>query len=110
MRNIYRSKTRKKAKSNDPKSRLFFKRRNGVTRVVRDNYRNNWYATVAEVLERDEYECKNIRSGLVCHSKKDLQVHHILPLSKGGRTEKSNLITLCHECHSSRHPHMAREG
>lgn len=28
------------------------------------------------------------------------EVHHILPLSKGGGNEKSNLMALCKSCHS----------
>ena len=28
------------------------------------------------------------------------EVHHILPLSKGGGNEKSNLMALCKPCHS----------
>ena len=28
------------------------------------------------------------------------EVHHILPLSKGGDNEKSNLMALCKSCHS----------
>jgi 5-methylcytosine-specific restriction protein A len=29
------------------------------------------------------------------------EVHHILPLSEGGGNERENLMSLCHECHSS---------
>ena len=28
------------------------------------------------------------------------EVHHVLPLSKGGGNEKSNLMALCKSCHS----------
>jgi len=29
------------------------------------------------------------------------EVHHVLPLSKGGGNESSNLMSLCKSCHSS---------
>jgi 5-methylcytosine-specific restriction protein A len=36
----------------------------------------------------------------VCDSKRDLEVHHILPLAWGGaELEPSNLNTLCARCH-----------
>lgn len=35
-----------------------------------------------------------------------LEVHHIIPLSKGGGNEPENLITLCKRCHKERHKKM----
>lgn len=39
-----------------------------------------------------------------CHKQSKLtpaeEVHHILPLSKGGGNEMSNLMSLCKSCHS----------
>jgi len=32
-----------------------------------------------------------------------LAIHHKIPLSKGGKTEKPNLILLCGRCHSALH-------
>ena len=100
--------------SNRPVRNIFrpaFRRKTaGVTRIRRDNYGNNWYEIIKEVLERDQYKCQNeliVAAKLTkCHSKKDVQVHHILPLSRGGKSEKNNLITLCKDCHESRHSHM----
>ena len=45
------------------------------------------------VLDRDNYQCQ------VCDKTPSAQVHHIIPRSKGGRDELSNLITLCDKCH-----------
>ena len=48
-----------------------------------------------EILKRDKYKCK------ICgrDSKETiLHVDHIIPISKGGKTEKNNLQTLCAEC------------
>lgn len=49
-----------------------------------------------DVLKRDNYKC------CICgRSAKDgvkLEVDHIVPISKGGKTKLSNLRTLCNEC------------
>lgn len=45
------------------------------------------------ILERDDYMCQN------CQSEDNLEVHHIIPISKGGKKEDENLCTLCFECH-----------
>lgn len=76
---------------------------NGVVRIKRDSYSNastTWYTIKAKVLERDRHKC------VQCSSTAHLNTHHIRPLSKGGRTIMSNLITLCEDCHSRRHRHL----
>lgn len=45
------------------------------------------------ILERDNYMCQN------CLSEDNLEVHHIIPISKGGDKEDKNLCTLCFDCH-----------
>ena len=45
-----------------------------------------------EVFERDNYKCVN------CASSENLNLDHIIPFSKGGRTECGNLQTLCRKC------------
>lgn len=35
----------------------------------------------------------------ICTNVKKLTVHHIVPLTKGGNHNNSNLIGLCRECH-----------
>lgn len=82
---------------------------NGVTRIVRDNYSRDWYTRVREVLERDGYQCRHVAEGSVCRGTENLEVHHIRPLSAGGTTVNSNLITLCEKHHLSRHPKMERK-
>lgn len=46
-----------------------------------------------QILKRDNYRCQN------CGSKNDLEVHHIIPISKGGDKSDENLCTLCFDCH-----------
>jgi len=33
----------------------------------------------------------------------DMEIHHIIPVNNGGKTEDKNLILLCPECHKIRH-------
>jgi 5-methylcytosine-specific restriction endonuclease McrA len=72
---------------------------NGGVKIKRDTYGKNWYQTVGTIQKRDGNKC------LDCSSKHKLHTHHIVPLSKGGLTAPSNLITLCEECHHRRHRH-----
>jgi hypothetical protein len=34
-----------------------------------------------------------------------LRVHHVKPISKGGKHNIGNLVTVCIKCHSLVHPH-----
>lgn len=56
-----------------------------VRTVIPEQLRNRIY-------ERDNYRC------VLCGSSSELQLDHIIPFSKGGRTEEANLRTLCKSC------------
>jgi len=45
-----------------------------------------------QVFERDDYKC------VKCGATERLQLDHIIPFSKGGKTELDNLETLCKTC------------
>ena len=47
-----------------------------------------------KVLKRDGWKCQN------CGSKEQLDVHHIIPRSRGGEDDERNLVTLCRTCHN----------
>lgn len=47
-----------------------------------------------EIFERDGYTCVNCGST----EKESLEIDHIKPISKGGKTEPGNLQTLCRNC------------
>lgn len=53
----------------------------------------------ANVFIRDRYTCQ------YCHNtfnKKDLTLDHILPRSKGGRTNWHNIVSACKKCNHSK--------
>ena len=49
-----------------------------------------------KIFERDSYKCRR------CGGEANLQIDHIIPFSKGGRTEEGNLQTLCKSCNVSK--------
>lgn len=84
-----------------PRTRTFIQRKaNGVSKIRRADYKSTWAETARAVKQRDGYRCKG------CGSTDSLEVHHVIPLSRGGTNHKTNLITLCEKCHKKRHRHL----
>ncbi len=80
-----------------------------VARIKRDTYSNDqtdWWSIVAAVSERDGYCCVDCGTNLVG---KRREVHHIRPLTKGGRTVMTNLKLQCLDCHDKKHPHLSKQ-
>lgn len=82
----------------------------GVVKIRRDSYAtvngytkvNSWWDLRAKAWKRDGGKCVDHRlRGQVIAAK---DVHHIVPLSRGGTNSLSNLISLCANCHIRRHP------
>lgn len=73
--------------------RRFYSREvwNSIERVERAKVSNELRQ---EIFERDGYTCVNCGST----EKESLEIDHIMPISKGGKTEPSNLQTLCRNC------------
>jgi len=61
-------------------------------------YPPDWRKRRNEVIERDGKQCSNCRSW-----SRQLHLHHIKPLSKGGSNKLTNLKLLCEDCHSTEH-------
>lgn len=86
----------------------------GVAKIKRDTYntrngfsvKNGWWEIRAAVMKRDKNCC------VPCFKRKlvikAVEVHHIIPLSRGGTTTMANLISVCKDCHDARHGHLAR--
>ncbi len=49
-----------------------------------------------DILKRDHFRC--VLCGRTANDGVKLQVDHIIPIAKGGKTEKENLRTLCENC------------
>ncbi len=52
---------------------------------------------VFAVMERDKWRCTE------CKSRNNLQAHHIIFRSQGGKDSLENMKTLCHICHENKH-------
>lgn len=66
-----------------------------------------WYHARREALERDDHECAECGMGRENHREehdRDLEVHHITPVSVGGaKFDLDNLTSLCVPCHNEAH-------
>lgn len=63
-----------------------------------------WYKIIKEVFKRDNYTCQYC--GQVGGK---LEADHIIPFSKGGSDEMSNLITSCRKCNRQKKDKSANE-
>lgn len=48
------------------------------------------------ILKKYDFQCH------YCKSTKDLEVYHIIPLSKGGKEDEDNMQILCKKCNRSK--------
>lgn len=46
-----------------------------------------------QIIEKYNGKC------FTCYTKKNLHIHHIVPMSKGGKSELDNLMLVCNKCH-----------
>lgn len=67
-------------------------------------YGIDWDVLRLTILDRDGYKCSE--SDGYCGG--PLQIHHIIPLSKGGVNHASNLTTVCYNHHAAKHKHMRK--
>lgn len=61
--------------------------------------KNSWWATSKPIRERDKGKC------FYCGAPAT-EVHHIIPLSRGGTNSPFNMVLVCHRCHALHHKHM----
>lgn len=68
-------------------------------------YPEDWDEIRKAVLKRDNYTCQRCKT-YYGSKRYMLTVHHKVALSRGGSSRKSNLVTLCRNCHREEHPHL----
>lgn len=78
-------------------------------RYFAKNQRKNMTAKLRrQICERDNYTCqicgKHMPDGV------GLQIDHIVPVSKGGKTVPSNLRVLCSKCNGAKHDRMTSQS
>jgi ribosomal protein L37AE/L43A len=66
-------------------------------------YPTDWNSRRKEVYKRDNYTCQNCGAQGGNRGNAELHAHHIVPKSKGGTHQISNLKTICSKCHKAVH-------
>lgn len=61
--------------------------------------KNSWWKTSEHVRKREKGKC------FYCGAPAT-EVHHIIPLSRGGTNSNLNMVLVCHRCHALRHRHL----
>ncbi|AUX09866.1 restriction endonuclease [Halalkaliarchaeum desulfuricum] len=74
------------------------------------NYAENWDELRIRTLKQDKWECQKCGKRGGPYGNERVDVHHIVPKSKGGEDRINNLITLCHSCHEKEHGHTIPTG
>lgn len=70
-------------------------------KIEKGTFRHGVTAELRDCIKlRDDFTCRLCVNKLETN---ELQVHHIVPVSDGGNDELSNLVLLCHNCHTSLH-------
>jgi hypothetical protein len=73
-------------------------RRGLLRREGKTDYPGNWDEVAQKIRQRDGYICQDCGA-----TETTLDVHHIVYLSNHGTNQRSNLITLCRQCHEEEH-------
>lgn len=86
-----------------------YKIKNMLRRERRAEAIQKRYAEQNRFIRSDIYNSlKKKRTCYMCKNTYDhpLQIHHIVPVCKGGSNEASNLAVLCSKCHKEIHDSM----
>ena len=77
-----------------------------IRRTKEVAYTSNWDSVSRQTLSRDGNRCKQCGAAGSINNK--LRAHHVIAVSRGGKTIPFNLITLCERCHSKQpgHSHL----
>jgi hypothetical protein len=73
--------------------------------TLRDAWdRRTWLETSRRIFRRDKWTC------VYCSSGDDLTVDHVVPRSRGGSNDDSNLATACRACNSRKNARTPEEA
>ncbi len=61
-----------------------------------------------DIMQRDNFKC--VLCGASVSDGVSLEVDHIVPIARGGKTEPSNLRTLCHACNAGKSDKYDADG
>jgi len=67
----------------------------------------HWYSVI--IHERDDYRCQYCGVGNDEHADPEYHVDHVFPVSRGGKTELSNLQLLCKSCNLTKSAKLESE-
>lgn len=74
------------------------------TKKNRNRFIDDWQRIRSRIIERDKGAC------VYCGSiEPKMHVDHVVPLSRGGTNDDSNLVTACRSCNVSKHAKTERE-
>lgn len=76
------------------------------TKDLRNISRNVSRSTIIKVAKRDGMVCQICKKNIL---PEEIQYDHIIPWSKGGSSEESNIRILCQECNTKRSNNFERE-
>jgi len=75
-----------------------------LIKVIRMIYKNRVPYTKKNVVVRDSYSC------MYCGSHDDLTIDHVIPESRGGKTNFENCVTACFACNNKKNNRTPREA
>jgi len=74
-----------------------------LIKAIRALYRNKVPFSKRNVMVRDNFTC------VYCGSKESLTIDHVLPVSRGGKSNFENCVTACKKCNSTKGNHTPSE-
>ncbi len=75
-----------------------------LIKVIRMIYRNKVPFTKKNVFVRDKFRCQ------YCGSKNQLTIDHIIPVSKGGKSNFENCVAACKPCNNKKRNRIPSEA
>lgn len=75
-----------------------------LLKIIRIIYKTHVPFSKKNVMIRDNYTCQ------YCGSKKELTIDHVIPISRGGRSNFENCVTACRKCNTKKGGRLPSEA